>query len=278
MADGQKADGKWPMANGRQREALLEATGLEVRAGRTLAVRGVSAAFCGGELTAIIGPNGAGKSTLLRALLGLSPVEGGTVCFAGRPLGDQGRAERSRRLAYLAQSEGLPPETRVRDVVALGRGAGEWRWGLIPARPWSQADEDAVDAALERTDTRQFEERRVTELSGGERQRVALARALAAEPQMLLLDEPTNHLDLAYALELLRSLRREVDAGLGVVAVLHDLNLAARADRLLLLCRGEVMASGTPGEVLTPEHLYLAYGVKAEVIERGGRLVVVPAD
>ncbi|WP_423777517.1 ABC transporter ATP-binding protein [Deinococcus wulumuqiensis] len=273
MARTQRAEG-----GGQRAEALLEATGLEVRAGPTLAVRGVDAEFRAGELTAIIGPNGAGKSTLLRALLGLSPLDGGEVYLEGRPLREWSRAERSRRLAYLAQSEGLPNETRVRDVVALGRGAGEWRWGLIPARPWSQADEDAVDAALDRTDTRQFEERRVTELSGGERQRVALARALAAEPQMLLLDEPTNHLDLAYALELLRSLRREVDAGLGAVAVLHDLNLAARADRLLLLHHGEVMAAGTADEVLTPEHLYLAYGVKAEVIERGGRLVVVPAD
>ena len=273
MARTQRAEG-----GGQRAEALLEATGLEVRAGRTLAVRGVDAKFRAGELTAIIGPNGAGKSTLLRALLGLSPLDGGEVCLAGRPLGEWSRAERSRRLAYLAQSEGLPPETRVRDVVALGRGAGEWRWGLIPARPWSQADEDAVDAALDRTDTRQFEERRVTELSGGERQRVALARALAAQPQMLLLDEPTNHLDLAYALDLMRSLRREVASGLGVVAVLHDLNLAARADRQQQQHQGQVIAVGTPGEVLTPEHLCLAYGVKAEVMEQGGRLVVLPVD
>ena len=91
-------------------------------------------------------------------------TEAGEVRLSGRPLRTWNRAERSRRLAYLAQSEPLPPETRVRDVVTLGRGAGDWRWGLLPRSPWTQADEDAVDAALDRTDTRQFEERRVTEL------------------------------------------------------------------------------------------------------------------
>ena len=258
--------------------ATLEARGVRVRAGQTLAVQGVDAVFRAGEFAAIIGPNGAGKSTLLRALLGLSGLEAGEVRLSGRPLHAWNRAERSRRLAYLAQSEPLPPETRVRDVVTLGRGAGEWRWGLFPTRPWSEADEAAVNRALDRTDTRRFEHRRVTELSGGEQQRVALARALAAGPELLLLDEPTNHLDLAYTLDLMRSLRREVEAGLGVVAVLHDLNLAARADRLLLLSRGEVLAAGTPAEVLTPEHVAAAYGVQVDISEQGGRRLVIPAE
>ena len=257
---------------------LLEARGVHVRAGQTLAVRGVDATFRTGEFAAIIGPNGAGKSTLLRALLGLSGLEAGEVRLDGRPLPSWSRAERSRRLAYLAQSEALPPGTRVRDVVALGRGAGEWRWGLLPARPWSEEDEAAVDRALDRTDTRRFGDRRVSELSGGEGQRVALARALAAEPDFLLLDEPTNHLDLAYTLDLMRSLRREVASGLGVVAVLHDLNLAARADRLLLLHQGEVLAAGSPAEVLTPEHIAAGYGVRVEVTEQAGRRLIVPAD
>ena len=259
-------------------KAVLEACNVYVRAGQTLAVRGVDAAFGVGEFAAIIGPNGAGKSTLLRALLGLSRLDAGEVRLGGRPLHSWSRAERSRRLAYLAQSEALPPGTRVRNVAALGRGAGEWRWGLIPARPWSEEDEAAVNRALDRTDTRRFEDRRVSELSGGEQQRVALARALAAEPHLLLLDEPTNHLDLAYALELLRSLRREVTGGLGVVAVLHDLNLAARADRLVLLSQGEVLAAGTPAEVLTPDHIAAAYGVRVDVTEQAGRQVVVPAE
>lgn len=257
---------------------LLEARALHVRAGSSPAVRGVDVAFRTGEFAAIIGPNGAGKSTLLRALLGLSSAEAGEVRLEGKPLTAWPRAALSRRVAYLAQGEEVPAGARVRDVVALGRGAGDWKWGLIPTRPWTEADEAAVTAALERTDTRRFEARRVGELSGGERQRVSLARALAAQPELLLLDEPTNHLDLAYTLDLLRYLRCEVAGGLGVVAVLHDLNLAARADRVVLLCEGRVLAEGRPAEVLTPAHLRASYGVRVTVTEHVGRLLVIPED
>ncbi|MFC3720212.1 ABC transporter ATP-binding protein [Deinococcus metalli] len=258
--------------------AALEAANLHVRAGDHPAVRGVSAAFAAGQFTAVIGPNGAGKSTLLRALLGLTAIHAGEVRVDGRPLTTLTRAERARDLAFLAQGEPLPDSARVRDVVALGRGAGAWRWGLIPTRPWTQEDEDAVKTALERTDTRQFAGRRVSELSGGERQRVGLARALVAGPRYLLLDEPTNHLDLAYALELVRHLRCEVAGGLGVVAVLHDLNLAARADRIVLLHRGQVLAAGAPDTVLTPAHLHAAYGVRTRVVHDADRLLVIPED
>ncbi|WP_156103486.1 ABC transporter ATP-binding protein [Deinococcus sp. YIM 77859] len=256
----------------------LEALDLHVRAGNIPALRGVSAAFHAGQFSAVIGPNGAGKSTLLRALLGLSVPEAGEVRLGGRPLRAWSRPERARTLAYLAQGEALPEGARVRDVVALGRGAGEWRWGLFPTRPWTQADEDAVTEAMRRTDTLRFQDRRVTDLSGGERQRVSLARALAGQPRFLLLDEPTNHLDLAYGLEVIRHARCEAAGGLGVVAVLHDLNLAARADRLLLLQGGRVLAQGTPEEVLTPAHLHAAYGLRARVVRDVGRLLVIPED
>ncbi|OLV17446.1 ABC transporter ATP-binding protein [Deinococcus marmoris] len=256
----------------------LQANNLHVHAGTFPAVRGVSASFGTGTFSAVIGPNGAGKSTLLRALLGLNKPESGGVCLFGRPLQSWSRPERSRALAYLAQTEGLPDSTKVRDVVALGRGAGDWRFGLLPTRPWTDDDDAAVDSALDRTDTRRFEGRKVAELSGGERQRVALARALAGQPRFLLLDEPTNHLDLAYALEVIRYLRCEVAGGLGVVAVLHDLNLAARADWLLLLHQGEVLAAGPPAEVLTPENLLASYGVRVSVLRHGDRLVILPED
>ena len=271
---GRAASRRSPVASGE----TLEALGLHVRAGEFPAVRGVDVAFGVGEFAAIIGPNGAGKSTLLRALLGLNPVEAGEVRLLGRSLRTWSRPERARTVAYLAQDEGLPEGARVRDVVALGRGAGEWRWGLIPTRPWTGADEDAVTEAMTRTDTLRFAERRVTELSGGERQRVSLARALAAGPRFLLLDEPTNHLDLAYGLDVIRHVRAEAARGLGVVAVLHDLNLAARAQRLVLLHAGQVVAQGTPEEVLTPEHLHAAYGVRVRILRDAGRLLVVPED
>ena len=187
---------------------MLEALNLSVKVGDALAVQNVSATFERGQFSAIIGPNGAGKSTLMRALAGLIPVQSGEVRAQGRSLSTHSRRERARTLAYLAQTEALPPDTKVRDVVALGRGAGEWLWGLFPGHllsfgGLSLEDEGAISCAMQRTDTARFAERSVAELSGGEQQRVSLARALAAGPQFLLLDEPTNHLDLAYALNLI---------------------------------------------------------------------------
>lgn len=256
----------------------LSATDLHVQAGTFPAVQGVSMQFQQEQFSVIIGPNGAGKSTLLRALLGLNQPTQGQVCLDDRPLTQWSRSERSQKLAYLAQGEHLPPETNVRNVVALGRGTGGWKWGLIPTQPWTETDEQAVNDALDRTDTRRFEHRKIIELSGGEQQRVALARALVAGPDFLLLDEPTNHLDLTYTLEILRYIRCEVAGGLGVIAVLHDLNLAAKAEQLYLLHQGKVYAGGRPEEVLTPNNIQQVYKVKVEVIKQNERLLVIPEN
>lgn len=258
--------------------ATLEAHDLHVSLGSCPVLRGVSARFEAGTLSAVVGPNGAGKSTLLRALLGLETPTCGEVRLRGQPLAAWRRGDRARALAYLAQGEGLPEEATVRAVVNLGRGAGDWLWGLLPLRAESAQDAAAVERALTKTDTLRFAERRVSELSGGERQRVALARALAGEGEFLLLDEPTNHLDLNYQLELLRFLRREVALGLGAVLVVHDLALAARADHVVLLHAGQVLAQGAPKDVLSARHIEAAYGARVHVETVRGRLLIVPAE
>ncbi len=257
-------------------ETSLVAHDLSVRAGKVMAVRGVSAEFRRSQLTAIIGPNGAGKSTLLRALMGLDAPASGAVHLAGKPLHAWSRRERAARLSYLADGEALPAAARVRVVVGVGRGAGEWRWGVLPPLGERVDEAQATEQAMRRADVLPFAGRLVGELSGGERQRVSLARALAAEPDFLLLDEPTNHLDLGYAAELINHLRCEVAGGLGVVAVLHDLTLASRADWLLLLHKGQVLSQGLPEQVLTPDNLHAAYNLRASVLRHSGRLIVVP--
>jgi iron complex transport system ATP-binding protein len=227
-----------------------------------------------GELVALVGPNGAGKTTLLRLLAGLLKPRSGRIT-APEP--------RARRVGYLAQTDTLPLEFSVLEVVRLGRVPHQGLLGAETAR-----DFEAVQHAMRVTGTLEFAARAVGTLSGGERQRVALARALAQEPEVLLLDEPTNHLDLAHQaqlLEVLRSLspnlsparRRGEPRGFCVVMVLHDLNLAALCDRVTLLDAGRVVADGSPRDVLTVEHLEPVYGTHLErSVLPSGRVVVVP--
>ena len=213
-------------------------------------------------VTILTGFLGAGKTTLLRLLAGFLKPNPGKVL---RPSG-------AASVAYLSQSEPLPEEFSVLELVSLGRLPHQGLW-MSPSR----ADLLGVKIALERTDTLHFTERKVGSLSGGERQRVSLARALAQEPQFLLLDEPTNHLDLSHQQDLLTLLEREAGRGLGVVMVLHDLNLSSRAKRILLLERGKLVHDGPPLEVLTPEILEPVYGLRLErLMSSSGQVVLVP--
>jgi iron complex transport system ATP-binding protein len=246
-------------------KTMLSAAGVTHQYGARVALENVTLETHPGEMLALIGPNGAGKTTLLKILAGLIKPQIGQV-VAPQP--------RAKRVAYLAQSEPLPEHFATREVVALGRLPHRGAWATETA-----ADRQAIDAALLACDARGFEHRRIGELSGGERQRVALARALAQEPEILLLDEPTNHLDLAHQAELLRLLR---DALRGeqplqtVVMVVHDLNIAARADRIVLLHEGRVLRDGPPFETLEPSLLERAYGTRVQRLQTpDGRVVVV---
>jgi len=230
---------------------LLIAVELGVNYGARAVLRGVSLTVGAGETVALIGPNGAGKTTLLKTLAGLILPRSGSV-------------DRSAGLtmAYLAQSEEVPLDWSVREVVELGRLPHVGLW-----RAQSAVDRAAVQSAMLRTATLTLADRTLGDLSGGERQRVTLARALAQEPSLLVLDEPTTHLDLRHQAELLDALRAEAVRGVSSLAVMHDLTLAGHADRCVLLRRGAIIADGAPEAVLRADLLSEVYETALEVVQ-----------
>jgi len=250
---------------------VIVARDLHLSRGATEVLRGVSLCAAAGEVLALVGPNGAGKSTLLAALSGSLPPSAGSVTLHGRPLGQWAPGPLARVRALLAQQHDLGFAFTVEEVVALGR---------YPHGP-DPGDAARVTRSLERVGALHLRERAWTRLSGGERQRVALARVLCqldgAGPRLLLLDEPTSAQDLAQQRRVLGIARAFADEGNAVVVVLHDLNLAALvADRLVLLQRGEVLARGTPSEVLTVPTLQRAFGTTPQVVHLDARPVVLP--
>ena len=219
----------------------------------------------GGEaLCGIVGPNGSGKSTLLKVAAGLLAPGQGTLTLNGTSLGRMHRAELARQLGFLPQECPVLFDYTVEQVAAMGRHA---HGGVLElANP---ADREAVDRALADVGLEALRHRPLSQLSGGERRRAWLASALAQEPGILLLDEPTQALDLHQAAAVMAVLARKAAEGLRVVAVLHDLNLAALfCDRLILLQDGKIAADGAPAEILTEKHLFPAYGDKIEVLRR----------
>jgi iron complex transport system ATP-binding protein len=237
---------------------------LGVALGRRAVVKDASASFAPGTLTGIVGPNGAGKSTLARAMLALVPATG-TVRIDGIDAAAMPRADLARRIAYLPQGQVLHWPLTVERLVGLGRLPH-----LTPMSRIGEADSAAIERAMARADILPLRHRIATELSGGERARVLFARALAVEAPALIADEPLASLDPGHQIDAMDLLRAEADAGRLVIAVLHDLTMAARyCDRLLIVDGGRIVADGTPREVLTPELLRAVYGIDARV-ESGG--------
>jgi len=240
----------------------ISAQSVVVRLGGNLVVDGATLDLKAGELAVLIGPNGAGKTTLVRALAGLIPAEG-RIAIEGRSLASFAPRERARRIAYLPQGHAFHWPMAVAAVVALGRHPhGDVFSGV------TDADRAAVERALVATDTVPFAARSVTELSGGERARVALARALASEAPILITDEPTTSLDPRHQLAVMALLANIAHGGAAVLAIVHDLALAARfADRILVMDRGRLVADGAPREVITRERIAAVFAVEAEIIE-----------
>ncbi|TSB21507.1 ABC transporter ATP-binding protein [Streptomyces benahoarensis] len=216
-----------------------------------------------GAVTVVVGPNACGKSTLLRALGRLLRPRRGAVFLDGADLARIPTKQIARSLGLLPQTPVAPEAITVADLVARGRQPHQHWW-----QQWSAEDERAVTEAMERTDVAQLAARAVDELSGGQRQRVWIAMALAQETDLLLLDEPTTYLDIAHQVEVLDLVRQlNHERGRTVVAVLHDLNQAARyADHLVAMRAGRVVAEGPPGEVVTAELVREVFGLEAVVI------------
>lgn len=254
---------------------MLAAERLSVRRGSRSVLHELSLQLNAGEVLGVLGPNGAGKSTLLGALSGELRPAAGQVLLDGRALEAWETVARARRLAVLPQSSSLSFGFDVATVVGLGR---------LPHASGRRADTAIVEAALRAVDAWHLNERSYLALSGGERQRVHLARVLAQlwpgrAEQVLLLDEPTAALDPQHQHALLQAVREFAARGVAVLAVLHDLNLAARyCDRLLLLQDGRVQALGTPEQVLRAEPLREVFGLDVLIQrhpERDHPLVIV---
>lgn len=223
----------------------------------------ISLQFEEGRMTGLIGHNGSGKSTLVKMLARQQASSGGRLLLDGRPLAQWSDREFARQVAYLPQQLPAAESLTARELVGFGR----YPWHGLLGR-FSQEDHRQVDRAMELTDTRAFAERMVDSLSGGERQRVWLAMLLAQQSRYLLLDEPTSALDIAHQVEVLalvRELSREL--GLGVIVVLHDINMAARyCDHLVALHSGRLLMQGSPAELMTDANLRSIYGLPMTVM------------
>jgi iron complex transport system ATP-binding protein len=245
---------------------------VSVALGRRTVVSNVSATLEAGTLVGIVGPNGAGKSTLLRAMLGLIAPASGNVRLGDVPITGMARAAVAKQLAYLPQGQTLHWPLTVERLVALGRLPH-----LAPMSKLSHADHAAIERAIERADIDALRDRIATELSGGERARVLLARALAVEAPALLVDEPLASLDPGHQIDVMDLLRGEARSSALVVAVLHDLTMAARyCDRILLIDGGVLVADGTPLDVLTADRLQQVYGIDARIDTNGTTPLIVP--
>ncbi len=252
-------------------DIALLADRVSVSLGSATIVRDADVQLTRGRLTILVGPNGAGKTTLVRALAGLIPSRG-TIRLGDREIASISVQERARQIGYLPQGNVFHWPISVAAVVELGR----YPHGDPFTSP-TDRDREAVHSALVATGTEAFAARPVTSLSGGERARVALARVLATQAPVILADEPTVSLDARHQLVVLQLLRDAARRGGAILAVLHDLSLAARfADEVILMQTGTIVAHGQAKETLTASVIADAFGVDVAMIEMDGATIPVP--
>ncbi|NTW28813.1 MAG: ABC transporter ATP-binding protein [Coriobacteriia bacterium] len=242
-------------------EVLLEYARADVGYAGAPVVCGANLEVHAGEIVGLVGPNGAGKSTLVRTVTGDAELLGGALNLGGLPAREYSSVARARMVGVVPQQVQPAFAVPARDFVAMGRHAHLSRF----ASP-GEHDREVVDRAMALTDTAHLADKPTDQLSGGDLQRLALAQALAQEPRILLLDEPVSHLDLNHRLQVLDLTRELADSGLAVLAVFHDLDLAARyADRIAVVADGRLGEALPPALAITAEMLSAVFGVRAVV-------------
>ena len=248
-------------------EIRTEDTTLSYGAARIL--KGISLETHTGEFVGIIGPNGSGKSTLLKCIYRVLKPDGGCIWLGDQELHEMKIRNSARKVAVVAQHNYYNFEFSVREVVMMGRAPHKKMLEKDGAK-----DFEIVAQALKTVGMYEFADRNFSTLSGGEQQRVILARALAQQTPCLILDEPTNHLDITHQLQLMELVR---GLNVTVLSAIHDLNIAAMyCDRLYILKDGEIVGSGTPEELLTPETIRRVYQVESEIVrDRNGKMHIL---
>ncbi|MFA9594483.1 ABC transporter ATP-binding protein [Citrobacter telavivensis] len=228
------------------------------KVGKKVIVNNVSLNVAPGKTVGLLGPNGCGKSSLLRILAGLRRPDIGNVTLDGKNLSRIPKKQLARRVAFVEQHGMTDANMRVRDVVKLGRIPHH-----SPFSNWSAHDDETVNAALQRVDMLEKCEQGWLSLSGGERQRVHIARALAQAPTEILLDEPTNHLDIHHQMQLMHLIS---ELPVTSIVAIHDLNHASMfCDSLMVMQRGQIVATGTPQDILSEELLWDVFRVKTRI-------------
>lgn len=226
--------------------------------GKKTIVNNISLSVSSGETVGLLGPNGCGKSSLLRILAGLRRPHSGTVTLDGQNIAQITKKQLARRVAFVEQHGMTEANMRVVDVVKLGRIPHH-----SPFSNWSTQDDDTVAAALQRVDMLSKSEQGWQSLSGGERQRVHIARALAQSPTEILLDEPTNHLDIRHQIQLMKLVS---ELPVTSIVAIHDLNHASMfCDSLIVMQQGQIVAAGSPQEILTESLLWDVFKVETKI-------------